>query len=72
MGSAKQINSERDRKTYRYISPVEVEALMRIYDVSEEEKADLLKKILLLQDEDNRMRPASPLKVKTKMIGRRR
>lgn len=58
--SAEQISAE--DKTYVYLRPADIEALFRVHSIPSYEQPELLKKVLLLQDEANRLKPNRPRK----------
>lgn len=64
--SAEQIAGE--ERTHFYTRPADVEALMRVHGVLEDERTLMMDKVILLQDEANRLAPRHP-KQKTR-IGR--
>lgn len=49
-----------NRKLHIYISAAECEALMNIYETPEEDRCEVMARMMLLQDVSNDMRPAKP------------
>lgn len=47
-------------KTYFYIRPEAIESMMRIFEVPEEDRPSMLRKIFSLQDLANKLRPGHP------------
>jgi len=56
--SAEQVSAE--DKTYVYLRPADIEALFRVHSIPLYEQPELLKKVLLLQDEANQLKPNRP------------
>lgn len=54
--SAQQVQAE--TKMFLYVRPEAAEALMRINQVPENDRPEILRRIFILQDMDNRLRPA--------------
>ena len=61
--SAKQVDAE--DKTYFYVEPNHVEAVMRLKGVPECDLEMVFDRVLLLQSESNRLRPRRPKKGRT-------
>lgn len=58
-GSAQQVQSE--RKTFYYLHATDLEALMRVHGIPQPEQAKMNRRVRLLQDLENEMRPSRPL-----------
>lgn len=54
--SAQQVQAE--DKTFLYIRPEAADVLMRINQVPESDRPEILRRLFILQDMDNRLRPA--------------
>lgn len=59
-GSSRQVNSETAGRTksHLYLRPVEIEALMRMYRITEDKRAEILNRVFILQDIANDLRPS--------------
>ena len=54
-GTAETISAK--NKDFKYVRPTELQALMDIYEVLQEDRANMVEKIYSLQDIDNKYRP---------------
>lgn len=60
-GSSRQVAAD-DGRTYFYIMPDQAAALLEICDVQSEERAEVMKRIMFLQDCANGYRPIKPIR----------
>lgn len=67
--SATQVSAS--DKTYFYIRPEAIESVMRVLQVPEEEQPIMLRKVFILQDISNKLRPGHPRKPAQKISTRR-
>ncbi len=54
-GSGRDVHAK--SRVHRYLRPVEIEAVMRMRMIPEEDREELFHRVLILQEETNRMRP---------------
>ena len=58
--SANQVAA--DDKTYLYLRPESIEAIMRMQQIPLDDRAEMFRRVLLLQDMANQLRPNRPKK----------
>lgn len=63
-GSSKQVNTNvvNRTKTYLYLRPADIESLMKINRISEDKMPEIMRRVIMIQDIANNLRPSKSSK----------